>query len=178
MRTATCFCIGQPTHLVFAFQVDVHHKTAVVQINLQSLAALTPLVIKLHHLDGVGGQVVQQERMVAPEEVLTIEQDALHLLSIQKDAAIALEFHAWQLLHERIKHRSLRQIERIGVIDEGISFVVKLYLGGRDGHAVQLPTLHRLSAHLDLAYRVGVFVFLDLYLEALRRCEVFGIGQA
>ena len=157
MGAYTGFGIRQPANLVFTFQNHVHHESAVIQIHLQSLAAFACLVVELHMLHGIARQIVQQYGIVAFEKVLSVEQYALHLLSVYKNTPIALQLHTGKLFHKRIQHRALRQVEGISIVDERVTLVVELYFCGRNGSFAQSDGAgDGLSAHFYFTNRITV----------------------
>ena len=176
MGAYTGFGIRQPANLVFMFQNHVHHESAVIQIHLQSLAAFACLVVELHMLHGIARQIVQQYGIVAFEKVLSVEQYALHLLSVYKNTPIALQLHTGKLFHKRIQHRALCQIEGICIIDERIPLVVEFYLCGCDGRFAQFyGSGYGFPAHYYITDGIARVLFPDLYLEPFRRGLVLGI---
>ncbi len=145
MGTAAHLDISYPTGVVLPFQVHVHHVGLVAEFLVEHLPAQTRLVIDLHLLDHVGGQVVEHDLAVFGEEVLAVKQQALHILAVDIDAAVVLQFHAGQLTDESVEHASLGELEGIGVEDERVALVVELDLRCLDLH---LAEAHRLGCTL------------------------------
>ena len=61
------------------------------------------------------------------EELLAVEQQVVHKLTVVIDSAVALQFHARQLFDEGIQHGAFRQHKGIGVEDESIILVIEFY---------------------------------------------------
>ena len=74
---------------------------------MEMLAEHARLVIDLYVFHHVGRQVVEHDFMVLGEEVLTIEQQTLHILAVDIDASVVLELHARHLSDETVEHASL-----------------------------------------------------------------------
>ena len=70
----------------------------------QKLAGFTLLIVHLHTVHHVSGQVVEQDGVVVLEEVTPVEQEAFHLLSVDEYLSIGFEFYPGQLVDEPIKH--------------------------------------------------------------------------
>ena len=95
------------------------------------------LVIDLHVLHCVVRQVLQHHLVLALEEVGTVQRQVLYLLAIDEYLAVVLQFHTWQLLDESVEHRALRNVEGIGIIDNGIALIYHLHLRGLHHHLQQ-----------------------------------------
>ena len=87
-----------------ALELDVHHKLAFIHLVTQKFAGFALLVVHLHTVHHVSGQVVEQHGVVVLEEVTPVEQEAFHLLSVDKYLSIGFEFSPGQLADEPVKH--------------------------------------------------------------------------
>ena len=143
MSTAAHLGIGYPSDVVLLLQVYIHHEGLVAKLLVDHLSAQTRLVIDLHILHHVGGQIVEHDLAVLGEEVLTVEEQTLHIFAVDIDAAVVLQFHAGQLTDKSIKHAAFGELERVGVEHEGVAFVVELHLRGLDHHLAELDSLGR-----------------------------------
>ena len=104
LRAAGRLGVGYPADGVLLLQPDVHHQLLVAHVAAYHFAQAPRLVVHLHGLHGVGGQVVEHDGAVAPEEVLAVEQQALHVAPVDEDASVVLQLHARQLADEGVEH--------------------------------------------------------------------------
>ena len=107
--------VGDVAGRVFALELHVHHKLLLLHIDAQPFALLGRLLIHLHVLYHIVGQVVEHHPVVALEEVLAIECEVINLASVDEYLSVVLQLHAWQLLDECIEHTPLGHIEGIGI---------------------------------------------------------------
>jgi hypothetical protein len=81
-------------------EVDGALAVAVVHARKSGLVAL--LVVQLHPVDDVGGQVLGGHFGVVAKERLAVDQHAVHGLALGPKAAVAVYFHARQLFQQRL----------------------------------------------------------------------------
>ena len=136
-RAKASLDVGQISAVVFALQADVHHVVFLLHVVAYHLALLGRLVVDLDVLDGEVGQVVEHHLVVALEEVLAVECQVVYLLAVDVDVAVVLEFGSRHLSDESVEHRSFRQVEGRGIVDDGVAAIGYLHLGARDDHLVE-----------------------------------------
>ena len=124
-----------------ALELDVHHKLAFIHLVAQKFAGFTLLIVHLHTVHHVSGQVVEQHGVVVLEKVTPVEQEAFHLLSVDEYLPIGFEFCPGQLADEPVKHRAFLKLEGIGIVNKGVALVVELDFGGRHLGFAQLVGL-------------------------------------
>ena len=127
-RATACLYIRHPANHIFFLQQHIKHTTlCLFVLAAQPFVLGSLLVVKFHLLHGIGRQVVQEQTAVMSEELLAVEQQVVHKLTVVIDSAVALQFHARQLFDEGIQHGAFRQHKGIGVEDEGIILVIEFY---------------------------------------------------
>ena len=135
---ASCsFGISHISLLVLTFQVHIHHKILLLHLSSQPFAFLGRFAVNLHLFDRIERQILQHHLVPAFEEVLAVECEIIDLLAIDKDGAVVLQFHAWHLAHQRIKHGAFGQQECRGIIDDGVVLIDHLDARSFDHHLVK-----------------------------------------
>ena len=103
-------------------------------LDAQPFVLVGLLVVDGNVLHDVGGQVLQHQLAVVPEELLAVEQQGIHKLALMVDASVRLQLHVRQLAQQSIEHGAFGQDEGIGIVDDGVAPVVELHFRGRNGH--------------------------------------------
>ena len=161
--------------------MHVHRVFLLFFVTTQKLTLGRAFVEYLHVLDGVVGQVFEHHLVLALEEVGAVQRQVLHLLAVDVNLAVLLQFHARQLLDESVEHRALGNVEGVSIENDGVAFVHHLYLCGLDDHFVQFTTVlvddalgafHANGRHLELTVTGYVFYFVVFVgcLIARSRC--------
>ena len=123
---------------VFLLQLHVHHVAFVVGNLLpKKLTLLSPFVVYLDGLHGVGGQIFEHDGVVATKKILAIEQQCIDVFAVMVDSSTLFQFYAWQLSDQCIKHRTFGQLESIGIENKRVAFIIELHLGSRDNDLLQ-----------------------------------------
>ena len=120
---------------------------------------LGEFVVDLHFLHSVGRQVVEHHGVVASEELLAVEQQALHELAIVVDLSVLLQLHARHLLDEGIEHRAFCQLEGIGIVDQRVATIVEHHLRSRHLHLLQGVAL---PLHVERRQLARVFTLVQV----------------
>ena len=128
--------VGHVAAVVFALQLHVHHVVLLLHVVTNQLALLGALVEDLQLLHGVVGQVVEHDLILALEEVLAVQRQVVHLLAVDVDVAVFLQFCTRHLTDESVEHRAFGQVEGRGVVDQRVTAIGQLDLRARDDHAV------------------------------------------
>ena len=151
--------------IVFAFQFHVHHVVFFAHFLALPATILRRLVVDLHILHRIVGQVVEHYFVVAFEEVLSIERQVVHLLPVHVDVAIVFQFCTGHLTHQSVEHRAFGQVEGGGVVDHGVTPIGNFYLRSRDDHT------------LEIAFSEDVVFFHFLLQEQSWHLEVTVSGE-
>ena len=141
LRAVAPLRVANPADGILAFELDVHHQLAFIHLAAQKFAGFALLIVHLHPVHHVGGQVVEQHGVVVLEEVAPVEQEALHLLAVDEYLAVGSELCPRQLADEAVEHRAFLKLEGIGIVDKGVALAVELDLGGRHLGFAQLVGL-------------------------------------
>ena len=161
-RGGSCSClhIAEPSDGVFLLQLHIHDVVLVVLlVAAQPLGLLGEFVVDLHFLHGVGRQVVEHHGVVASEELLAVEQQALHELAIVVDLSVLLQFHARHLLDEGIEHGAFSKLEGIGIVDQRVATIVEHHLRSRHLHLLQGVAL---PLHVERRQLARVFTLVQV----------------
>ena len=164
--------VGNVAPGVLPFQVDVHHEVLGLDLAAQSLALLGALVIHLDVFHGEIRQVFQHHLVLSLEEVLAVEQQVVNLLAVDVYVAVVLELHPRHLADEPVEHRTLGEVERRGVVDDGVAAVCYLHARAADHHFVEPHVLvYVVAPALHEQPWYGVIAL------APPRLQVEGVGQ-
>ena len=160
--TATsCLHIAEPSDGVFLLQLHIHDVVLVVLlVAAQPLGLLGEFVVDLHFLHSVGRQVVEHHGVVATEELLAVEQQALHELAVVVYLSVLLQFHAWHLLDEGIEHGAFSQLEGVGIVDQRVATIVEHHLRCRHLHLLQGVAL---PLHVERRQLARVFTLVQFF---------------
>ena len=157
LRAHAALGIQQIAAMILTFQTHIHHVVLLLHVAPHHLTLTGTLVIHLHVLHDVVRQVVEHYLVVALEEVLAVECQVIHLLPVDVDVAVALQFCPRHLAHQSVEHRPFRQVEGRGVIHDGVTTIGNLHLRACDGHTVEihilidiLPFLHQQAGQGEL----------------------------
>ena len=118
---------SQPRLVVIALEANVHHQFLwgglFTKGALHVLGCTLKVLYALHH---VGWHVLEQEFAVFVEEVLTIQQQGIHLSPIDPYLSATFHLNSRQLLYKGIEHRPFGHGESIGVVSQRVSIHVEL----------------------------------------------------
>ena len=103
------------------------------------------LLINLQLLHHICRQILQRHLRVAVEEVFSIDVEVLQLLPVVENLPAILDFHAGEHLHELVEHAALRELEIVGIEDDGVALVDHHDFRSAHGGLAQL--LLHLSIH-------------------------------
>ena len=98
--------VRHPRLVQFALGRDVEHGSLFTVVDTRLFGVIALLVVSLNLAHEFGGQVLHSRFGIALEEVLTIDQELLHGLTIPLNRTIIAYFDAWQLLNERLQGRT------------------------------------------------------------------------
>ncbi len=143
MRPVAALGVGNPSRGILTFQVHVHHQR-ILALLLRTAPQVSVgglLLVHLHLVHHIGRQVFERNSRVALEEVLTVDQQVAHEFPVHGDAAAVLYLHARQLFHQSVEHRSFRQLEGIGVVDQRVVLHHHHHLRGLHHGLFQLISL-------------------------------------
>ena len=134
---------------VFFLEPDVHHILLVVfELTVCQSACLAIFVVDGDVFHGICSEVVEHKCVVALEEVLAVEHEALHVFAVDIDLSAVAYLHSGQLLHECVEHRSVSQTECVGVIHQCVAFMVKLDFRCGDSHFVEFAASGFVERHV------------------------------
>ncbi len=133
-----------PPVVVLAFQLHVHRQVALL------IAVVAPLLlgglplVDLDVLDGICGDVLEHQVVLAVKKLLAVQQQRFDKLAVHLYLSRLVQLHARQLGYQRVEHRAFGQLEGVGVEHHRVALVIELYLRGGHRHLVQLVgrTLH------------------------------------
>ena len=127
--------VGQPAYHIFLLQTDVDDVALRPEVFLaQPFVLLRLFVVDGDVLHRVGRQVLKQQFAVALEEGLAVQQEVVDELAVVIDAPVALHLHARNLAQQFVQYRALGQLEGIGIVHDGVPFIIESHARGRDGH--------------------------------------------
>ena len=135
--------LGVAREALVVLPAQAHLHDVVLPFHVMSDVPAAPRwpVIGLQLTHHVGRQVVEHQRLVVVEEVLAVQREVVHSLSVHVDVAVAPQLGPGQLSHERIEHRALGQIEGSSVVHDGVASVLQLHFRSFHMHFVQLQLL-------------------------------------
>ena len=120
-------------------------------------------MVGLYLLHSVGGQIVKHHTIVALEEILSIEHQLIHLLTLHEYAPVVFQLHTVHLTDKCVEHRPFGQVECIGIEGNRVTTVGHLNLG---------------SPHHDLAQLVNILSHAaTLFHIVPRRIEIGVAGD-
>ena len=93
----------------------VEHGLLIAVLNAGDAGLVALLVVELHVLDDVHGQVLQRRLDVAEHELLAVEQNLLHLLAVHGDVAVLVDLGARHALDQLLDGRALGRSVGFGV---------------------------------------------------------------
>ncbi|MBP7984867.1 MAG: hypothetical protein KAZ28_04390 [Bacteroidaceae bacterium] len=147
-RSACHLHIANHAHRVFAFQLDVHHVLLLFGIITQKLAFVGGFVKHTHILHREVWQVFEHHLVVALEEVGTVEQQIVNLASVHGDFAIVLEFHSGHLTDKVVEHRTVGNVECIGIEHHRVAFPDELHFRSLYHHLVEALVVSNMFLHV------------------------------
>ena len=150
LQTVTCTSLGD----------KLQHEVVVAIVHASQSRQIALLVVCLHLINDIRGQVLHHRIIVARHEVTSVELEFLHILAVDGDLAIIIDFGTWQRFHKCFYHRAFWHTERIGVVNDGI--VLNHHLRDIGCHH-GLFQLHGIRFHLQAT---GVERTVRLFCEA------------
>ena len=152
----TCSEVGihhnTPVHT--SLDAEVEHRLLLTVFNTRHTGEVALLVVGLDAVDNVRGQVLHSGLRIACHKLLTIDEDLLHLLTVDLNGTVVVDLCTRQTAHEFLNYRSLRRTEGIGIIDEGVGLERHLLGTGRHRGSLQH---NGIGLELDSA---GIIVFV------------------
>ena len=160
----TCGEVGIDHHtLVHAgLDAEVEHGLFLAVLNTRDAGEVALLVVGLDAVDDVRGQVLHGGLCVARHELLTIDEDLLHLLTVDLDGTVVADLCSRQTAYEFLDDGAFGRAEGVGIIDEGVG--LEGYLRGVGRHR---GTLQHDGIGLDLN-GAGMVVLTVLDVDFLR----------
>ena len=99
---------------------EVEHGLLLAVIDASYARLVRLLVVELQVLDDADGDVLERRLDITEHELLAVEQNLLHLLAVDGDFTILVDFGTGNALDEFLDGRTLRRTERFWVVDNGI----------------------------------------------------------
>ena len=99
---------------------EIEHGLFLTVLDASDACLVTLLVIEFQVLDNAYGNVLQGCLHIAEHELLTVEQDLLHLLAVDGDITILVDLCTGDALDELLYGRTLRCTESLGVVHDGV----------------------------------------------------------
>ena len=98
----------------------LQHEVVVTVVNVCQTAQVALLVVSLHLVNNIRGQVFHHGIVVARHEITSVQFEALHVLSVNADFTVIINLGTRQSLYQRLDDRSLRHTIGIGIIHHRI----------------------------------------------------------
>ena len=127
--TVPAFNITHQTAIIFALQLHIHHVVFLLDIMANEFTLFGTLVKDFQFLHGVVGQVVEHYLVLSLEEVLTVQREIVHLLAVDIDVSVVLEFGTGHLTNQSVEHRTFWQVKGGGIIHQRVTTIGQFYLG-------------------------------------------------
>ena len=105
-----------PVHA--CLEAEVEHGLLIAVVDAGDAGQVAPLVVGLDAVDDRGGQVLQGSLGVTSHELLAVDLDFLHLLTIDGDFSIVIYLCAREFPHQFLDHRTFRHAVGSRVVDE------------------------------------------------------------
>ena len=144
-----CLHIAEVALPVCLFQLHVHHILLVLCLSSEECRQVGCAVVHLDVFYRVVRQIAEHHLIVSTEELATVEHQVIHLFAIDEDFSVRLQLCAWQFAHKVVEHRTLRQVESGGIIDDGVAPLHHLDSRRTDDDLVQRMLFPRLPFHQD-----------------------------
>ena len=176
-RTCSNIGIGHHTFVHTSLDAEVEHRLLLTVVNTADTGQIALLVVGLDAVDDIRRQVLHGSLRVARHELLTVDEDFLHLLTIDLDGTVVAHLCTWQTTHQLLDHRTFGGTEGSSIINKGISLQGNLssLTGNRralqhDGIGLHSDSSqgHILVSDID-ALRVGLETHTG-YLEDIITC--------
>ena len=129
--------IGHDTMIHAFLDAKVEHGLFLTILNARDTGQITLLVIGTDALNDIRGQVLQSCLRITRHELLTVDEDLLHLLAIDLDGSIIAHLSTREALHEFLNDGSLGGAIRTGIIYKGVGLEGHLRGMGSDGGTFQ-----------------------------------------
>ena len=124
--TMSCTCrqisIQHESLVHTPFDTEVEYGFLLTVINTTDTGEVTLLVVSLHPLHDRGGQVLHSGLGITSHKLLTINQDFLHLLTIDRHFTVIINLCTRQFTYQFLDDRALGGTIGRGVIYKGILF--------------------------------------------------------
>ena len=139
-QTTGIAMLGTHTHVGIDHRTTVHtwlhtkveHRLFFTVFDTADTRQVTLLIIGLNLVDNAGRQVLHSGLGVAGHELLTVDKDLLHLLTVNLDGTVVAHLRTGQTSHQFLYHRTFGRTESAGIINEGIG--LHRHLGGTGSH--------------------------------------------
>ena len=99
---------------------EIEHRLLLSVLNTRDASLVALLIVELHVLDDGDRQVLQRRLHITEHELLTVEQDLLHLLAIHGDITILIHLSTRHTFDELLNGRAFRCTEGIRVIHQRV----------------------------------------------------------
>ena len=112
--------VAKPSALAVLLNRKVKDCTFLSIVHTSDACEVALSVVGLHLIDDLGRKVLQDDIAVRAIELLTIDQELLHLLAVPCIGTIVVDHDAWEFLDKFLHESPLLQLEGIGIIHHGI----------------------------------------------------------
>ena len=99
---------------------EVEHGFFLTILDSGDTRLIALLIVELHVLDDAHGDILQRRLYIAQHKLLTIQQNLFHLLTVDGDVAIFINFGTWNALNQLFDRRTLGGAVGFGVIQDGV----------------------------------------------------------
>ena len=134
LSTNTQIDIDHRTTVHTCTDTEVEHRLLVTVINTGDTSQVALLVIRANLFNNRSRQVFQCRLSVT--EILTINLDLRHLLTIDGDVTVLIDISTRHTLHQFLHHGALWNTISIGIEDQGVT--LRLHLGQVSRHCSTL----------------------------------------
>ena len=152
---------------------EVEHGLLVTIVDTRDTGQVALLIIGADLLDDAGGEVLQSR--IGITEVLTIDLDLRHLLTVDGDITVLVDLGTRHTLHQFLNDGALGHAIGVGIEDQGVA--LRLHLGevGRHGGTLQHDGV---GLHLDRTCSYVLTLDLDGLGVGLEAHERDAQGEA
>ena len=143
LRTTGQVEVGHVATVHALLDGEVEHGLLVTVLDTRDTGLIALLVVELHVLDDGDRQVLQRRLGIAEHELLTVDEDLLHLLAVDGDVAVLIDLSSRHAFDEFLDGRALRGAVGIGIEHERVLLDDDLCSTARDDSLLEHDALRR-----------------------------------
>ena len=114
-----------------SLNTEVKHCLFFTILDTRNTGKIALLIVGLDTIDDIRRQILQSRLSITGHKLLTVNQELLHLLTIDLNSTIIAHLGTWQSSYEFLDYRTLRRTESCCIIHKGIGLQSYLRSMGR-----------------------------------------------